>query len=82
MEEKPMNESGAWAYKDMRFLVLQGANTTMDDDGLVVGHTPRGQVVINIRHIMAFYDNTIIVDGHKIRVMETADEIRKLMRLV
>lgn len=77
-----MNESGAWAYKDMRFLVLQRANTTMDDDGLVVGHTPRGQVVINIRHIMAFYDNTVIVDGHKIRVMETADEIRKLMRLV
>ena len=77
-----MGKNGAWTYKDMHFLVLQGANTTMDDDGLVVGHTPRGQVIINIRHIMAFYDNTIIVDGHKIRVMETADEIRKLMRLV
>ena len=77
-----MGKSGAWAYKDMRFLVLQGANTVLDDDGFVTGYTPRGEVVINIREIVSFYDHTVIVDGHKIRVMETADEIRKLMRLI
>ena len=67
-------------HRDDRFIILQGATATMDDEGVIVGHTPRGAVVVNDRHIMAFYDNVVIIEGHKIRVMETAEEILDRLR--
>lgn len=35
----------------------------------------RGPIWINPARITAFYDHTILVDGYKIRVMDTEEEI-------
>jgi len=63
-----------------KFVVLQGASCTLDDEGNVTERNPRGHIVINVREIIAFYDYTVIVAGHKIRVMETTEEIMNVLR--
>ena len=61
------------------FVKFMGAATDIDDDGRIVEYTPRGEVVINVMQIGAVYDHTILVMGHKIRVIENLEEImRKL----
>ena len=40
-------------------------------------YSERGAIWINPARVSAIYDHTILLDGHKIRVMETADEIIK-----
>ena len=59
------------------FVTLMGASTEIDDDGKILEYTPRGEVVINVGRINAIYDHTILTGGHKIRVMETLEEIRR-----
>lgn len=49
-------------------ILFKGA--TKEDDKF----TERGPVWINPARICAIYDHTILVDGYKIRVMETAKE--------
>lgn len=56
---------------------FMGATTEIDDDGRIIDYIPRGEIVINVAQICAFYDHTIMVCGHKIRVMETLEEIRR-----
>ncbi len=62
------------------FVTLMGAATDIDDDGKIVEYTPRGKVVINVGRINAIYDHTILTGGHKIRVMETLEEIQWKIR--
>lgn len=62
------------------FVTLMGAATDIDDDGKIVDYIPRGEIVINVAQICAFYDHTIMVCGHKIRVMETRDEITRKLK--
>ena len=59
------------------FVTFMGASTEIDDDGKILEYTPRGKVVINVARINAVYDHTILTGGHKIRVMETLEEIRE-----
>ena len=59
------------------FATFQGAAMEIDDDGRITQYTPRGEIVINVGRINAYYDHTILTGGHKIRVMETLEEIRK-----
>jgi len=40
-----------------------------------VEYTDRGPVWVNPSRVSCVYDHTILIDGHKIRVMETTDEI-------
>ena len=59
------------------FEQFMGASTEIDDDGKILEYTPRGKVLINVARINAIYDHTILTGGHKIRVMETLEEIRR-----
>ena len=44
-------------------------------------YSERGAIWINPAQVSAIYDHTILLDGHKNRVMETEPEIiKKLMR--
>ena len=58
------------------FASFHGAATDIDDDG-VIDYSPRGEIMINVAQICAFYDHTIMTDGHKIRVMEDLETIKK-----
>ena len=62
------------------FVSFMGAATDIDDDGRITEYIPRGEVVINVAQICAIYEHTVIVMGHKIRVMESVDEIVRMMR--
>ena len=42
----------------------------------------RGPIWVNPARICAIYDHTILVDGYKIRVMETAEEAIKKITAV
>lgn len=55
---------------------FQGA---MKDEG---GFVERGPVWINPARICAIYDHTILVDGYKIRIMETEEEAIKKIAAV
>ena len=63
------------------FVTFMGASIDIDDDGRITEYKPRGEIEINVGRINAFYDHTILTGGHKIRVMETREEIlKKIMR--
>ena len=51
-------------------MMIKFKGATKDGDDF----TERGPVWINPARICAIYDHTILVDGYKIRVMETAKE--------
>ena len=55
------------------FIEFDGALVDKFDDDLV--YTPRGKISINPARIAGYYDHTIMVDGYKIRVMETYAQI-------
>ena len=52
-----------------KFFEFRGA--TKDGDQ----YTDRGRIWINVALVAGFYDHTILIEGNKIRVMETTDEI-------
>ena len=62
------------------FVSFMGAATDIDDDGRITEYIPRGEVVINVAQISAVYEHTIIIMGHKIRVMETLEEIKAKLK--
>ena len=62
---------------DEKFVPFVGATTEIDDDGRIIGYVPRGDIVVNIALVNAAYDHTILTGGHKVRVMETLEEIRR-----
>jgi len=55
------------------FIELQGALCEKEDDRLI--YTPRGEIAINPARIAGYYDHTIMIDGYKIRVMESYAQI-------
>lgn len=57
-----------------RFVIFRGANVETDDDGRL-SFSPREDVIINVNQIGAVYDHTIVIMGHKIRVMDSLEEI-------
>lgn len=44
-------------------------------------YTDRGPIWINPALVAGFYDHTILIEGNKIRVMETTDEIIKRFKM-
>lgn len=62
----------------MKTVTFEGAELSLSDDiNHPFNYTPRGAITINLDRIDAYYDHTILVGGHKIRVMDTFDEIRQ-----
>lgn len=59
------------------FVEFQGAAMDFDDEGKLQDLVPRSPIMINVREIEGFYDHTILINGRKLRVMETLTEIRK-----
>ena len=55
------------------FVEFDGALVDKFDDDLV--YTPRGKISINPARIAGYYDHTILIDGYKVRVMETYAQI-------
>ena len=51
-------------------MMVRFKGATKDGDDF----TERGPIWVNTERICAIYDHTILVDGYKIRVMETAKE--------
>lgn len=58
------------------FVPFQGATMDFDDEGHLQDLVPRSTIMINILEIEGFYDHTILINGRKLRVMETLTEIR------
>lgn len=57
------------------FVEFRGAIANVDDDSMKVEYIPRDQISVNICRISGFYDHTILVEGRKIRVMDTYAQI-------
>lgn len=62
----------------LRFTGASCKAADADHDGLIQ-YVPRGDIYINPDLILGFYDNTILVAGNKVRVMETTEQIRELL---
>lgn len=60
--------------KSLVFIKFTGAKCTYEDNGDRT-LTPWSPIWINVEKICGFYDHTILVNGQKIRVMETEDQI-------
>ena len=59
----------------VRFIELEGALARVNEETGKLEFTPRGKITISVERIGAYYDNTVILFGNKIRVMETAAQI-------
>lgn len=59
----------------VRFIDLEGAMGSINEDTMKLEFTPRGPISIAVDKIGAYYDNTVIIFGNKIRVMETSAQI-------
>ena len=57
------------------FIEFEGAAMDVDDMTGERDYAPRGKVCVNTDNIGGFYDHTILLLGHKIRVMEGYDEL-------
>ena len=57
------------------FIELEGAMGRVDEESGKLEFYPRGRISIAVDKIGAYYDNTIILFGNKIRVMETSAQI-------
>lgn len=62
----------------LRFTGASCKAADADHDGLIQ-YVPRGDIYINPDHILGFYDNTVLVAGNKVRVMETTEQIREML---
>ncbi len=58
----------------MKFIKFTGAHMETEDNGRVT-YSPWDVIVVNMEQIGAVYDHTIVIMGHKIRVMESLEEI-------
>ena len=59
------------------FVEFMGAACDIDDAGNMVDFVPRGPIVLNVSAITGYYDHTALVEGRKIRVMETCEQITR-----
>ena len=59
----------------VRFIELEGAMGRVDEESGKLEFYPRGKICIAVDKIGAYYDNTIILFGNKIRMMETSAQI-------
>ena len=60
------------------FVEFQGASMDYDEEtGRLVDMVPRETILINAARIDGFYNHTILIEGRKIRVMESMVEIMK-----
>ena len=59
----------------IRFVDLEGAMARVNEETGKLEFLPRGQISIAVDKIGAYYDNTVIIFGNKIRVMETSNQI-------
>lgn len=57
------------------FIELEGAMGRVDDETGKLEFVPRGPISIAVDKIGGYYDNTVILFGNKIRVMETQAQI-------
>ena len=57
------------------FIEFTGATGSVDDDGFLRNYVPRDKITINLARISGFYDHTILVEGRKIRVMDSYSQI-------
>lgn len=57
------------------FVEFQGATGSTDDCGQLLEYIPRDKITVNVIRISGFYDHTILIDGRKIRVMDTYNQI-------
>ena len=64
--------------EDLIFVEFMGAARVLsDDDDELWAYKPRGPISLTLDKIIGFYDNTVITDGHKIRVMENYEQIKE-----
>lgn len=59
------------------FIKLTGASCVRTDD--VKEYHPIAPVIVNVNRISAFYDHTILMDGQKVLVMETMEDIAEIL---
>ena len=57
------------------FVEFRGALPSIDEETNKLVFTERGPIWIQVDNIDAYYDNTVILFGNKVRVMETAAQI-------
>lgn len=57
------------------FIEFTGASGSLDDDGMLKDYVPRDKITINVNRISGYYDHTILVEGRKIRVMDSYNQI-------
>ena len=57
------------------FIEFTGATGSLDDDGFLKDYVPRDKITINVNRISGYYDHTILVEGRKIRVMDSYAQI-------
>ena len=55
---------------------FRGARVEMNDEG-EKEYEDRGPIWINAHAVAGFYEHTLLVNGHKIRVMEEIPEIQQ-----
>jgi len=56
-----------------------GASVTVGDND-EREYRARGPIWLRVEAIVGYYDHTVLVGGHKIRVMETAEQIGRMVR--
>ena len=66
-------------YKWGQYVQFNGASTEIDDNGEIIRYVPLDPIVINAARIDGYYDHTILLDGRKVRVMETREEITRMI---
>lgn len=59
------------------FIELNGATRTYDDE-----YHMTEKVSVNVNRIDAYYDHKVLIDGYKIRVMETYEQITQKLKEV
>lgn len=61
------------------FVKFQGAKVVHDTDGNAI-FEPRGtDILVNTEWIAAAYDHTLVICDNQIRIMETVQEIRRII---
>lgn len=82
--KKSWSNGGLLLYPEKKivspiYIQFNGASTEIDDNGEIIKYVPLDPIVINAARIDGYYDHTILMDGRKIRVMETREEITRMI---
>jgi len=72
-KEDRMENTGERTVRSGRWIELEGAICEKEDDQLT--YMPRGKISINLDRVAGYYDHTILIDGYKIRVMDSYAQI-------